>query len=29
LTTPDGVLLRTERLTRSFGSLTAVNRVSL
>jgi len=29
MTAPDGVLLRTERLTRSFGSLTAVNGVSL
>ena len=29
MTAPDGVLLRTERLTRSFGSLTAVNAVSL
>ena len=29
MTTPDGVLLRTEQLTRSFGSLTAVNAVSL
>ena len=29
MTAPDGVLLRTERLTRSFGSLTAVNAVGL
>ncbi|HKA63133.1 MAG TPA: ABC transporter ATP-binding protein [Methylomirabilota bacterium] len=29
MTAPDGVLLETERLTRSFGSLVAVNSVSL
>src|SRR5260370_2526142 len=29
MTAPDGVVLRTERLTGSFGSLTAVNAVSL